>query len=336
MSLFQKAQRSQVFLKLAITGPSGSGKTLSALRLATGLTSESGNRIGLIDTENDSASLYADLTEGQCKSFGIPAPLDFDVCGIAPPFEAIAFDHAIKQAVKEGYGAVVIDSASHLWKGILAYKGDIDARGGNQWTNWREPDKKFQDAIDSVLQSKIHVIFCMRSKTEYILEDNGKGKQAPRKVGLAPIMKDGLEFEFSAVLDVQMDHRAQSSKDRTGLFPSDKIFQINEDTGREVLAWLKTATPKAEATPKPESSDEEAKAKNIAAFRKWLVSNQAPAMPGFEELFCAKLCEFIIDDGKSRITLEDFSRGELKSLWEHREVALKEAKSQADALTPRA
>ena len=71
--LFRKATREKVFLKLAVTGPSGSGKTYSALRLARGLVGPTG-KIALIDTENGSASLYADRFQ-------------FDVLDIAPPFD---------------------------------------------------------------------------------------------------------------------------------------------------------------------------------------------------------------------------------------------------------
>lgn len=260
MNPFQKATRSQVFLKLALTGATGSGKTKSALRMASGLIEDTGKRIAVIDTENDSASLYSP-PDGQAAD-GINT-FDFDTLNVSPPWPAQEFADGLNTAMEHGYGVVIIDSASHLWKGVLAYKDSLDARGGNQYTNWKEPDKKFQVALDAVLQSKMHVIFCMRSKMDYILEDNGKGKQTPRKVGMAPIMKDGLEYEFSAVLDIAADHTAIASKDRTNLFPNDRIFQITEQIGRELSAWLKTATPKPEPPPKPDPKAE-AEAKRLA------------------------------------------------------------------------
>src|SRR5678810_1497531 len=96
---FVKATRKKVKLKLAVTGPSGAGKTFSALRLAKGL----GSKVALIDTENDSASLYG-------------GSFDFDVSGISPPFQHEKFVAAINEAVKAGYDVVVIDSASHFWE----------------------------------------------------------------------------------------------------------------------------------------------------------------------------------------------------------------------------
>lgn len=231
MSAFTKATRKRVKLKLAITGPSGSGKTYSALRLASGLT----DKIAFIDTENGSASLYSDR-------------FNFDVLDIAPPFSNEKFTTAIKAAVDAGYEAIVIDSASHFWNGILDFKAKLDARGGNSYTNWGEAGKKFQEVIDAVLQSPVHLICCMRSKMDYIVETNDKGKQAPRKVGLAPIMRDGIEYEFTTVFDVDMAHQAKTSKDRSGLF-HDQIFQISEETGKQFLSWVESGAEPAIANP---------------------------------------------------------------------------------------
>jgi len=240
---FQRAQRSQVFAKLAITGPTGSGKTFSALRLAGGLLNGTGKRIAFLDTENDSASLYSER-------------FDFDVLPINRPFENEKFIEGINMAVSEGYGIVIIDSSSHFWEGVLEYKSKLDGRGGNSYTNWQDANKKFDGIIAAVLHSKIHLIACMRSKMDYILEDNGKGKMAPRKVGLAPVMRDGIEYEFTTVFDIALDHQAQASKDRSGLF-TDKICQITEATGATLAEWLSGATAKQPATPPAQNDDDE-------------------------------------------------------------------------------
>jgi hypothetical protein len=229
---FIRATRKRVKLKLAITGPSGSGKTYSALRLATGL----GGKIALIDTENASASLYSEK-------------FNFDTVDITPPFDDAKFVAAVKDAVDGGYSTVIIDSASHFWEGILEYKSRLDARpGSNSYTNWNEAGKRFKSILDSVLQSPIHLIACMRSKMDYILEDNAKGKKVPVKVGLAPIMRDNTEYEFAIVFDVAMDHAAKTSKDRSGLF-SDSLFQITEDTGKTLLKWVEHGAEPAVADP---------------------------------------------------------------------------------------
>lgn len=222
---FKKAERSRVYLKLGVTGPSGSGKTFSALRLATGMAD--GGPIALIDTENRSASLYADR-------------FNFDVLDLEPPFDHGKFVNAINAAVSGGYKVVVLDSASHFWEGILEFKSKLDARGGNSYTNWAKAGEHFKEIVSAVLQSQIHVIACLRSKMDYVIEQSDRGKATPRKVGLAPIMRDGIEFEFTTVFDIDMAHNAATSKDRTGLF-GDTVFQITEDTGKNILSWLGSA-----------------------------------------------------------------------------------------------
>lgn len=227
---FAKATRKQIKLKLAITGAAGSGKTYSALRLACGM----GAKVAMLDTENGSASLYSDR-------------FNFDVMDIRPPFTHEKFINGVKDAVDAGYDVLVIDSASHFWEGILEYKSKLDARGGNSYTNWADAGKQFKGILDAVLHSNIHVVCCMRSKMEYIIETNEKGKQAPRKVGLAPIMRDGITYEFTTVWDIDAAHNAQTSKDRTGLF-TDAIEQITEDHGKKLLKWLETGAAASAAS----------------------------------------------------------------------------------------
>ena len=220
--MFTKAKRSDSYIKLALTGPTGAGKTYSALRLAQGLSPEAS--IAVIDTENRSSRLYADR-------------FNFDATDIQPPFTTDKFVNALDEAVNSGYQVVILDSASHLWEGILEYKNQLDKRGGNSFTNWNHANDYFKKALNSLLQSPIHVIACMRSKMDYVVEENSKGKSVPRKVGLAPIMRDGIEYEFTLVLDIDNSHQAKASKDRTGLF-GEHIFQITEDTGDTIKSWL--------------------------------------------------------------------------------------------------
>ncbi|MEX0681148.1 MAG: AAA family ATPase [Balneolales bacterium] len=221
--MFQKAIRQNTKIKVAVTGASGSGKTYSALRLATGLA-ENG-RIAVIDTENQSSSLYSEF-------------FDFDICPISPPYTHDKFISAIKEAEVQGYNVVIIDSFSHCWEGTLSFKESLDARGGSTFGNWAEAGKRYKAVLNSKLQSNIHVIAAMRSKTEYLVEKDDKGRSVPKKLGLAPIARDGSEFEFAVVFNLDSAHQAMADKDRTNLFV-DKIFQITEDTGRTISEWLK-------------------------------------------------------------------------------------------------
>lgn len=237
-SSFRRANKSAVYLKLAITGPSGSGKTTAALRLARGLVGPKG-RIAVIDTENSSSLLYAD-------SF------DFDVCVVEPPYTEDKFIKAVADA-SGNYDCVVIDSFSHVWQAILEYKSKLDMRGGNSYTNWANAGNRFENVLQAVLSSKMHIICCMRSKMDYAIDTDERGKKSIRKVGLAPIMRDGIEFEFSLVLDLDMNHKAVASKDRTRMFDG-KIEEITERTGELLDAWR---FGKAEASPESENSGDE-------------------------------------------------------------------------------
>ena len=140
---------------MAISGCSGSGKTFSSLKLARGLTGNTG-KVAVIDTENGSSRLYADLTE-------------FYHADLAPPYEFRKFIEAVKQAERAGFDCVIIDSLSHLWQGILDEKANLDRKGGNQYTNWSEPTKNLNETMQVILQSKIHVIACLRAKQEYVM-----------------------------------------------------------------------------------------------------------------------------------------------------------------------
>lgn len=220
--MFNKATRKGKYIKLAITGPAGSGKTYSALRLAKGLTDN--GKIALIDTENESASLYA-------------TDFNFDVVNVEAPYEINKLVQPVKAALEQGYDALVIDSATHFWNGILEYKTKLDKRGGNSFANWSDANVHYDLLLRAILFSKIHVIVCMRSKMEYVLQENEKGKVVPKKLGMAPEARPGMEYEFTTIFDLDMNHQAQASKDRTNMF-GERIFQITEETGELFHHWL--------------------------------------------------------------------------------------------------
>jgi AAA domain len=247
---FVKAERKRVKLKLGIAGPSGSGKTFSALRIAKGIgEAEKGHasRIALIDTENKSASLYA-------QTSGMPA---FDTLELEPPYTVDKYIAAIELAIKEKYDFLIIDSISHVWSGeggLLQEKELLDSRGGNSYTNWAKMTPKWNRLVSGVLHGDIHMICTMRSKQEHTLSQNDKGKTEVKKLGMAPQVRDGFEYELTAVFDMGMDHNAQASKDRTNLFDQ-RIWKPDEKTGAELHAWLMSGTAGA-PTPPPAAAPE--------------------------------------------------------------------------------
>lgn len=255
MSLFKKAEKSRAKLRLALTGPSGSGKTYSALLIARGLVGPKG-RIALIDTENATANLYAGR-----EHIG-----EFDIAEMNPPYEVRKYTTAIEEAVKAGFDCVIIDSLSHAWAGeggILQRKEALDSRGGNSFTNWAKMTPEHNALVNAVLHSKTHLIATMRTKTEYVVENNDKGKAAPKKVGTAPIQRDGFEYEFDITFEVALDHTAVAGKDRSSLFDQ-RIFKPTNATGQELRAWLESG-----AAEKPAPAVEAPKDEFRAAEEKW-------------------------------------------------------------------
>lgn len=227
MIQFKKAERQQAKLRLAFSGPSGSGKTFSALLVASGI----GGKIALIDTENHSASLYA-------GEDGIPP---FDTLEIEPPYTITKYVDGIKSAVANGYNILVIDSITHAWAGeggLLEKKGALDMRGGNSYTNWAPVTKEHELFKSMLLNCDINLIVTMRSKQDYVLEQNERGKSVPKKVGLAPIQREGMEYEFALVLDMGMDHQASVTKARIRGFDG-RIFKPTKKTGEELVSWLR-------------------------------------------------------------------------------------------------
>jgi hypothetical protein len=238
MTEFHKAERKKGKLRLAIAGPAGSGKTYSALLIALGL----GGRIAMIDTERGSGELYDHL--GQ-----------YDACTIHPPFEPKKYVEAIHAAEDLGYETIIIDSLSHAWVGqggLLDVHGHIADKTGNSWSAWRQVTPKHNELVDAMLQSRCHIIATMRSKMEYAqVEENGK-KQV-KKLGMSPIQRDGMEYEFTVFIDLDQQHTATTTKDRTTLFDG-QYFVPTVETGRTLLAWLENngqTSPGAVAHEKP-------------------------------------------------------------------------------------
>ena len=235
--MFKKAERKSAKLRAALCGTSGSGKTYSALLLARGLVGASG-KIAVIDTERGSASLYADVT-------------DFDVAELAPPYSPARYRALITAAAKE-YDVLIIDSITHEWSGeggVLEMHDKATAvePGRNSYTAWKNVTPHHTALVDAILAAPCHIIATMRSKTAYEIQDNGKGKKAPVKIGTAPIQKEGMEYEFTLVLDVSVEGNvATASKDRTRLWHQ-RNEVITTAHGAELREWLESGAPVVDA-----------------------------------------------------------------------------------------
>lgn len=244
---FAPAVRSAKKAKIALHGPSHSGKTYSGLLLARGIVGNEG-RIAVIDTENNSASLYA----------GKPGIGSFDTLCIEPPYTTEKYISAIKAAVANEYDILIIDSISHEWAGeggITDQKDKIDAANpsGNSWTSWGKVTPLHKEFINWLLHSKIHLIATMRVKQSYQAETNERGKIVPVKIGLQPIQRDDVEYEFDTVLNFDIGHNCHAVKDRSEVF-NQREGPLTTEDGELFREWLDTAedAPVNVYNPEPE------------------------------------------------------------------------------------
>ena len=216
----RKSERKKAKIKMALQGSAGSGKSYSSLLLAQGITNKDFSKIAIIDTENGSADLYAHLG-------------DYNVLALQPPYTPEKYIEAIELCEKEGMEVIIIDSISHAWDELLDFHSKL---AGNSFTNWAKVTPRQKAFTDKILQCKAHVIATMRTKQDYVLNQKD-GKYVPEKVGLKAVQRDGLDYEFTLVFDIDIKHFAVSSKDRTGLFMGRPEFIINSGTGRRILEW---------------------------------------------------------------------------------------------------
>jgi len=233
MGNFQEVVRAKSKLRMALTGVSGAGKTLGALYIAYGLTGD-WSKIAVIDTEHERARMYANRTDlGTGK---------FLYCPLYPPYTAERYTSLVKEAasVVGPDGVVIVDSFSHAWNnegGVLDVKDRIAAQAGkNSYTAWNEAGKVQNSLVNTILAVGCHTIVTMRSKMDYVMQENERGKTQPVKVGLAPVQRDDTEYEFDIVLDIARSHIATASKDVTFLDKYGEI--ITPELGRQLKAWL--------------------------------------------------------------------------------------------------
>lgn len=223
------AARKGMSAKIALAGPSGSGKTWDALTLACAL----GERVVLIDTEHGRASLYAD-------------EFDFQTVEWHPPYDPTELAEAIRELASD-FDAIAVDSLSHFWMGEGGTLDIVDRAAaksrGNTYAGWKEGTPAQQSMYEAILAAPCHVIATMRSKQDYILEDRG-GKQVPVKIGMAPVQRDGAEYEFDVQAEIDMDHRVVIGKTRCTAIDG-KVYRPGEvgQLAATLTAWLDPIDP---------------------------------------------------------------------------------------------
>lgn len=241
----KRAQRSKAYFKLGLSAPSGGGKTVGALLIAYGLLKgkypnlpddQIWEKIAIIDTENRSGELYVGSQIGGTK-IGV-----YNAVSVDPPFTVDKYIRAMDLCEDSGMEVCIIDSTTHAWSGeggLLEQQQAVASRTGNSYTAWRNITPLHNQFVNKMLQCPMHIIATVRSKQEYVQEKTDQGKSIVRKLGLEPEQRKGMEFEFTAFFEIDAQHTAFGSKDRTSIFDQ-QYFKITPDTGKKLWDWLST------------------------------------------------------------------------------------------------
>ncbi len=222
MNLRQSSKK-EAKIKMALQGCAGSGKTYSSLLLAYGLTKD-WSKIAIIDSENGSADLYAHLGGYNVLPLKDYSPETY--------IKAIQICEDAKMEV------IIIDSISQCWDYLLDFHANLQ---GNSFTNWAKVTPRHNAFVQKILRSNSHIICTMRTKQDYVLSEKN-GKMIPEKVGLKSMQRDGLDYEFTIVFDVDIKHHITASKDRTGLFMGKPEFTISSKVGEYILNWCNSTS----------------------------------------------------------------------------------------------
>ena len=244
---FRKAVKFGAKLRLAVCGPSGSGKTYTLLKLAT----ELGGPIAVVDTERGSARKYADLFE-------------FDVLEL-DSYDPRKLVDMIDAAAERRYQVLCIDSLSHFWMGK---DGELDlvdriarrAQSSNSFAAWKQVTPLHNELVDRIIGAPMHVLVSLRAKTEWVLErDEKTGKTAPRKVGLAPVMRDGIEYEFDVCGEMDQENTLIITKSRCPKLTGGVCGKPGREVAEILKEWLNGPPPpvreKAASPPPPNPAD---------------------------------------------------------------------------------
>lgn len=222
MTSFHPATRTASKARIALAGPSGSGKTYTALTFAHTL----GDRVAVIDTERGSASKYAGLNGW---AFDTVTPDSFS------PDSLVAL---LGEAAE--YDVVVVDSLSHYWMGVdgMLEQADKLKSRNNTFSGWKEARPAERRMIDALVSHPGHVIVTMRTKTEYVIEENDRGKKEPRKVGMKPEQREGIEYEFDVVGELDFDNTLTVSKSRIHTLAKAVVPMPGSEFAEKIADWL--------------------------------------------------------------------------------------------------
>lgn len=225
------ARKEQIYVKVLIGGPSGSGKSYSALRVATGIAGREGEgtKIGYIGTEGMRDKLYAN-------------EFSYDLISLEE-YNPDYYEAALDAFLDAGYKVIIVDSLTHLWGWVQDQVQKVAKNSDSSFQAWGKYKKENKKIVEKILLAPAHIIVTGRGKDEYVLEQNSKGKMAPRKVGVGVQQDKDIEYEYMVTFMLDQEtHIAEVAKDNTHLFEN-KLDALTEKSGEALYDWANDGDP---------------------------------------------------------------------------------------------
>ncbi len=241
------ATREAILLRAGFYGKSNSGKSWTAMLTACHVAEKLNlGPVYVIDSENGSALRYAQSPKtGHGFNFmHVPMPPD--------DYSPESYISAIDFCESEGARIIMVDGISQEWtdspgsvleqvdaitdaasaaKSARAEPGQRVKQASAFSTGWAEMSPRHNVFVQRMLRCSAHLIVTMRCKTAYEVK-NGE----PKKVGLAPIQRPGVEYEFdllfkmdSAVLTVEKTRCDRIAPDASFVRPDAAFAQLLVD-----------------------------------------------------------------------------------------------------------
>jgi len=326
------AVREKIGLLFGLAGPSGSGKTYTALLLGVALVATEG-ALGVIDTESGRALHYAPRP-GE-KADGVRT-FDFLHLDLAAPFTPERYVEAVRALEAAGATAIVIDSMSHEWAGeggcsdiqmMEAEKMATNRETGvvDEWRidavtapAWKRPKLRHQRMMARLIQTRPHLIFCLRAQEKVKIQKKTTGKGTEIiPIGFQPICEKAFMFEMSGSFmlhpdrpgapDYSLPHKLNA--DLRAIFPDGEV--VRAEAGARLRAWAETGADRPPLDKAAEGARElveriqDTKPRELPALlleanvkkqRDWLKKNRAELSKHVEDAIAA-VQSLVEDDG---------------------------------------
>lgn len=239
----KKAKRQMLRLAMALIGPSGSGKTVGGLILAYGMMKEKypdakdehiWSLIGLVDTEHERSLIYEGMEKGGVM---IGQFWHYD---LQAPYSVGRYEKAIMEMKEQGVEVVILDSVSHAWMGEGGVLDFHEQQGGGKFQSWNTTNKAAYFPLVSLItgeSTQMHIINTVRAKQDHQVQMDAGGKLEIVKLGMQPVQRDQLEYEFQIALNIDMQNNARPSKDNSDIFKS-HAGPVTAAQGAQLYNWL--------------------------------------------------------------------------------------------------